>query len=95
MDELIPKNNEFAAAEKALRKLGSNLWFGGLTEEWKEYLCAHAVEVFDMFEMPISEAAQIVLNALTETSKLEPAIMQTPPSESSSFKSIINCIYSQ
>ena len=57
MKEPIPNNNEFEAAELALRKGGSNLWFSGLSEEWQEFLVANTVETFDSYELTMDEAA--------------------------------------
>ncbi len=51
MTEPIPCNNEFEAAEKALRDIGSNLWFGGLSEEWQDFLVSNTVECFDNYQL--------------------------------------------
>lgn len=61
MKQPEPHNNEFKAAEQALRNIGSHLWFGGLPEAWQEYLIAHTVECFDNYEVTMDQAANAVL----------------------------------
>ena len=48
MTEPVPNNNEFNAAEAALRKIGSNMWFGSLNDEWQDFMVSNTVEIFDV-----------------------------------------------
>ncbi|WP_028765121.1 hypothetical protein [Shewanella colwelliana] len=58
-----PFNNEFGEAEKALRKIGSNLWFSGLPKDLQDYLVSNTVECFDTWDMSIEQAATQVISA--------------------------------
>lgn len=61
-----PFNNEFGAAEQALRKIGSNLWFGGLPEELQYYLVSNTVECFDTWDISMEQAAAAIISAFQD-----------------------------
>ena len=81
MKEPIPDNNEFAAAELALRKGSSNLWFSGLSEEWQEFLVANTVETFDSYQLTMDEAASNMIRIYQEIVAKNPAIIDQNPWE--------------
>ena len=79
MTEPIPGNNEFEAAEKALRDIGSNLWFGGLSEEWQDFLVSNTVECFDNYELTMQEAANAIIGIYQQLVSSDPSILQSNP----------------
>tara|TARA_R110001583_G_scaffold195324_1_gene371696 strand:- start:8022 stop:8285 length:264 start_codon:yes stop_codon:yes gene_type:complete len=81
MKEPIPDNNAFAAAELALRKGGSNLWFSDLSEEWQEFLVANTVETFDSYQLSMDEAAGNMIRIYQEIVAKNPAVKDQNPWE--------------
>lgn len=81
MSEPIPNDNEFEAAENALKKVGSNLWFSGLSEEWKEFLTANTVEHFDTYEISMEDAAASLIKVYQELVANNPEILDQNPNE--------------
>lgn len=81
MKEPIPDNDEFEAAELALRKGGSNLWFSSLSEEWQEFLVANTVETFDSYQLSMDEAAGNMIRIYLEIVAKNPAVMDQNPWE--------------
>jgi hypothetical protein len=79
MNEPIPSNNEFNAAEKALRRIGSNLWFGGLSEEWQDFLVSNTVECFDNYQVTMQEAANLIIGKYQQIVNSNPSILQLNP----------------
>ena len=79
MKEPIPNNNEFEAAEQALRKIGSNLWFAGLSEEWKDFLVSNTVEYFDTHQVSMQQAASSMIKVFHEIVEKHPEILQQNP----------------
>ena len=79
MTEPVPRNNEFGAAEEALRKAGSNLWFGGLSKEWQDFLIYNTVECFDNYEVNMLEAATWILDIYKKMVSADPGILQSNP----------------
>lgn len=79
MAEPEPKNNEFDAAEKELRKIGSNMWFSGLNDEWQGFLIANTVEHFDTYEVTMNQAAQSLINVFQKLVNANPEILQQNP----------------
>jgi hypothetical protein len=66
MSDPISYNNEFEAAEKAIRNLGSNSWFGDLTSHWQDFLVSHTVETFNRYEVTMDQAAQKLIEFYVE-----------------------------
>ncbi|MCP5207062.1 MAG: hypothetical protein H7A01_07660 [Hahellaceae bacterium] len=81
MNEPIPNNNEFEAAESALRKVGSNVWFSGLSEEWRDFLVSNTLEQFDNYQMTMLEAAQNMISVFQELVNSNPGILDENPWE--------------
>jgi len=81
MTETLPNNNEFNAAEAALRKIGSNLWFGGLTDEWQDFLVSNTVETFDTYELSIDQAAQKMIEVFQQLLAADPSLLNKNPWE--------------
>jgi hypothetical protein len=79
MTEPVPGNNEFKAAEDALRKIGSNLWFGDVSDEWQDFLIFNTVECFDNYEVNILEAATSIINIYQKMVRADPGILQSNP----------------
>lgn len=79
MKEPIPNNNEFEAAEHALRKIGSNLWFSGLSEEWQDFLVSNTVEHFDTYQVSMQEAASSMIKVIQDLLEKHPEILQQNP----------------
>lgn len=79
MEEPIPNNNEFKAAEHALRKIGSNLWFSALSDEWKDYLISNTLEHFDTYEISIHEAAKSMIGVYREVVSRNPELLEQNP----------------
>lgn len=79
MDTPLPHNNEFSAAEKMLRKLGSNVWFGGLSEVWQDYLISHTVEAFDTYDISMETAASILIQTYQEMVSFQPTVLDMNP----------------
>jgi hypothetical protein len=75
----IPNNNEFEAAEKSLRKIGSNMWFGGLTDEWQDFLASHTVEHFDTYEISMEQAAESVIRTYQRIVAADPRVVKSNP----------------
>jgi hypothetical protein len=82
MTDPIANNNEFQSAEKALRDIGSNLWFGGLSEEWQDFLVSNTVECFDTYEMSMHQAANAIISIYKKIVNSDPNILQSNPWES-------------
>jgi hypothetical protein len=79
MSEPTPNNNEFDAAEKALRNIGSNLWFSGLSDEWQDFLIANTVETFDTYELSLDQAAQRLINFFQKVVSARPDLLELDP----------------
>ncbi len=79
MTEPILGNNEFKAAEQALRDRGSNLWFGGLSEEWQDFLVSNTVECFDNYQVTMQEAANAIIGIYQQMVNSDPDILQSNP----------------
>ena len=79
MKEPIPDNNEFEAAERALRKLGSNLWFGGLSKEWQDFLTSNTVEHFDTYHLTMEQAAADMVRIYRQLVSNNPSILEQNP----------------
>lgn len=79
MTEPIPGNNEFKAAEKSLRDIGSNLWFGGLSDEWQDFLVSNTVECFDNYQVTMQEAANAIIGIYQQMVNTDPSILQSNP----------------
>jgi hypothetical protein len=79
LKEPIPNNNEFEFAECALRKIGSNLWFSGLSDEWQDFLTSNTVEHFDTYEITIEVAASNMLRVYQELVTNNPGILGQNP----------------
>ncbi|MGO0305266.1 hypothetical protein ACTL6P_01450 [Endozoicomonas acroporae] len=85
MTEPIPGNNERNAAEAALRKIGSNLWFSGLSDEWQDFLVSNTVEHFDTYEQTMEEAAAGMVRVFQKLVNQDPDILQANPWETAWF----------
>jgi len=81
MSDPIPDNNEFEAAENAIRKIGSHLWFGGLTPEWQDFLVSNTVETFDQYEVTMDQAAQKLIEFYVEIAQAYPEAKTMNPWE--------------
>ncbi|HQT01972.1 MAG TPA: hypothetical protein PLU46_03770 [Thiotrichales bacterium] len=79
MTEPVPNNNEFEAAEKALRDIGSNLWFGGLSDEWQDFLVSNTVGCFDNYQLTMKEAANTIIGIYQQMVNADPSILQSNP----------------
>lgn len=79
MTDQAPNINELSTCERALRKVGSNLWFGGLSNEWQDFLVSHTVECFDMYEVSMLHAAQMIINIFQQMLLHEPDAIQESP----------------
>jgi hypothetical protein len=79
MTEPIPDNNELDAAEEELRKIGSNLWFGGLSEQWQDFLVSNTVEFFDTYEVSMQQAASELIRIYKVLANADPCILQKNP----------------
>jgi len=79
LTEAQPNNNEFEAAETALRKIGSNLWFGGLTEKWQEFLVSNTVEIFDTYELTLEQAANQMIEMFQQLVSADPSLLDKDP----------------
>ena len=84
MNEPIPNNNEFEAAEIALRKVGSNLWFSNLSAEWQDFLVSNTLEHFDNYELSMQEAAISMISVFQKMVEMNPAIVDQNPWETTS-----------
>jgi len=74
-------NNEFEAAETAIRNIGSHLWFGGLTSEWQDFLVSKTVETFDQYEVTMDLAAQKLIEFYVEIVQAYPEAKTMNPWE--------------
>lgn len=83
--EPIPSNNEFKSAEAALRKIGSNLWFSGLSKEWQEFLIANTTEHFDTYELTMLQAAGNMLDVVKPMVVKYPEILEQNPWDTEMF----------
>ncbi|WP_067515893.1 hypothetical protein [Endozoicomonas ascidiicola] len=81
MSEPLPGNNELYAAEQALRKIGSNVWFSGLSDEWQDFLISNTVEHFDTYELSMHEAAMIMIQVFQKLIGNNPELLQLNPWE--------------
>lgn len=79
MKEPTPGNNEFKVAEKALRDIGSNLWFGGLSDEWQDFLVSNTLECFDSYQVTMQEAANAIIGIYKQMVNSDPSILQSNP----------------
>ncbi|WP_067582010.1 hypothetical protein [Endozoicomonas ascidiicola] len=79
MSEPLPGNNELYAAEQALRKIGSNVWFSGLSDEWQDFLISNTVEHFDTYELSMHEAAMIMIQVFPEADRKQPRTLAVKP----------------
>lgn len=79
MQEPIPDNNEFEAAERALRKIGSNLWFSGLSEEWQDFLTSNTVDHFDTYDLTMEQAATALIQVYQDLVSKSPGILEQNP----------------
>lgn len=76
-------NNEFEAAETAIRKIASHLWFCGLTPEWQDFLVSKTVETFDQHEVTMDLAAQKLIEFYVEIVQACPEAKTMNPWEES------------
>jgi hypothetical protein len=81
MSDPIPNDNEFEAAEKAIRNLGSNSWFGDLTPHWQDFLVSHTVETFKRYEVTMDQAAQKLIEFYVEMTVTHPEAKTLNPWE--------------
>ncbi|MBB5211414.1 hypothetical protein [Microbulbifer hydrolyticus] len=81
MKEPIPNNNEFEAAEIALRKIGSNLWFSSLSAEWQDFLVSNTLEHFDTYDLSMHQAATSMISVFQKIVEMNPAILEKNPWE--------------
>lgn len=72
-------DEEFKAAEEALRKIGSNLWFGGLSEQWQAFLVSNTVDFFDNYEVSMHQAASELIRIYQVLVNADPSILQENP----------------
>ncbi len=79
MNEPLKDNNEFGAAEEALRQIGSNLWFGGLSNEWQGFLVANTVQFFDDHHASMLQSAEQVIAAYQAIVRADPSVLQQNP----------------
>jgi len=79
MSEPSVNNNEFDAAESELKKIGSNLWFGGLSEEWQDFLVRNAVDHFDGSGITMSDAARDMIRVYEELVRKDPGLLDMNP----------------
>lgn len=79
MQEPIPNNNEFEAAERALRKIGSNMWFSGLSKEWQDFLTSNTVEHFNTYELTMEQAATALVQVYQELVSSNLGILEQNP----------------
>ena len=82
MTDTISKGSEFAAAEKAIREIGSDPWFDGLTPEWRDFLVSNTVETFKKYEVTLDQAAQKLIEFYVEISFTYPEAKTMNPWES-------------
>jgi hypothetical protein len=81
MADLTPNNNEFEAAETALRKIGSHSWFGDLTPEWQGFLVSNTVDTFAHYEVTMDQAAQKLIEFYVEIIQAYPEAKTMNPWE--------------
>jgi len=81
MTEPVPNNNEFNAAEAALRKIGSNMWFGSLNDEWQDFMVSNTVEIFDTYEISIEQAARHMLEVFQQLIDADLSLLDQNPWE--------------
>jgi hypothetical protein len=74
-------DNEFEAAETAIRKIGSHLWFGCLTPEWQDFLVSHTAETFDQYQITMDQAAQKLIEFYVEIVQAYPEAKTMNPWE--------------
>ncbi len=79
MTEPIPNNNEVEAAEFALRKVGSNLWFSGLSGEWQDFLVSNTLEYFNTYQLSMHEAASNMVRVYQELVAKNPELLEQNP----------------
>lgn len=66
MSDPTPNDNQLETAEKAIRKIGSDSWFGSLTPDWQRFLVSHTVETFGQYELTMDQAAQKLIEFYVE-----------------------------
>jgi len=81
MSDPTPKSNEFKAAEMAIRKIGSQSWFDGLTPEWHDFLVSKTVETFGQYEVTMDLAAQKLIEFYVEIVQAYPEAKTMNPGE--------------
>lgn len=79
MKEPVPYHNEFEAAERALRKIGSTLWFSGLSNEWQDFLAANTVEHFDTYQVTMEQSAADLVRIYQALVFKNPGILEQNP----------------
>ena len=79
MADPTPGNNEFKAAEKALRDIGSNMWFSSLSDEWQDFLISNTVECFDNYQLTMQEAANSIIGIYQKLVSADRSILQSNP----------------
>lgn len=79
MTNPIHSNNEFKAAENSLKKIGSNLWFGGLSEEWQDFLISNTVDFFDSYEVSMDNAASNMIRVYQKLVTKNPELLVKNP----------------
>ncbi len=67
-----PRSDELDAAKTALLKIGSHLWFSGLTLEWQKFLVSNTIEAFDQYQVTMEQAAQKLIEFYVETVQAYP-----------------------
>ena len=81
MNDPTPSDSQLKAAEKAIRKIGSNSWFGTLTPDWQRFLVSHTVETFVQYELTMDQAAQKLIEFYVEITLEYPEAKTTNPWE--------------
>jgi len=75
----VPNNEEYDAAERALRDTGSNSWFGTLQEDWQVVLICSTVECFDTYKVSMQEASSLIIKNYQQLVDINPKIMDEEP----------------
>jgi hypothetical protein len=75
----IFNNNEFEAAESSLRKIGSNLWFSGLSKEWQDFLISNTLEYFDSYQLSMHDAASNMIRVYQGLVAKNPELLEKNP----------------
>ena len=66
MNDTTPNDSQSEAAEKAIRKIASDLWFGDLSTDWQHFLISHTVETVGEYGVTMDQAAQKLIEFYVE-----------------------------